>query len=74
MTFWNIRLITAGKSVSLLKYQPTDLYEEYFFLHLKEVKMKKRIALVMAAMMAAGSMGTACFADETETEELSLAA
>ena len=28
--------------------------------------MKKRIALVMAAMMAAGSMGMACFADETE--------
>ena len=28
--------------------------------------MKKGIALVMAAMMAAGSMGTACFAGETE--------
>ena len=28
--------------------------------------MKKGIALVMAAMMVAGSMGTACFAGETE--------
>ena len=28
--------------------------------------MKKQIALVMAAMMVAGSMGTACFAGETE--------